>query len=581
MLTFSQFVLGRSSHAVFVGALLTWSLLVFMGPALAATPAEIDAANREAQRIQNEQQERMQQQRLKDSNRGTETTPQPLPEVQAPSLQRSGVCREIREIVLTGVTLLPKSVQKSLTAPYLNKCLYVEDIEKLLGEVLKAYIDRGYVAVRPYVQAQDLNKGRLEILIVEGKVEKLILNDGDKKSVNLTTAFPYIPGKPLNLRDIEQGLDQVNRLQSNHATMEISPGEEAGASVVTITNTPTFPLSISGTIDNLGGLSTGRHQGSVTAGLDRPLSLNDYLNYTHKKTLFEDAEFHDSDSDSLYYSLPFGYYGLQFFYSTSSYRAPVKTTSRTLVARGTNESFRGELDWVAYRDQNQKLSTLIAINTKNSKNYLDGEYLAVSSRKLTILDVDANWFSRFHGLIVNAGLGWSKGLTDFGALKDEDGAVTSSPQAQGSKFRYSGGVTVPFDVLGQDMTFSSQLSGQFALVPLYGSEQLTLGSFYTVRGFNRNSLSGDRALYVRNEISTSLPTFSFLDITPRPFIGFDMGRIEQFKTANDAELSGAALGVRFAGKYVSGELSAAKSIAVPTSIEREPVQFSATMTISF
>ncbi|ADU61648.1 MAG: ShlB/FhaC/HecB family hemolysin secretion/activation protein [Pseudodesulfovibrio sp.] len=581
MITFFPFALRRLPHDIFVATLLTWSLLLLTVPAHAATPAEIDAANREAQRIQNEQQERMQQQLLKDSNRGTQTTPYALPEVQAPSLQKSGVCRDIQEIVLNGVTLLPESVKNSLTAPYLNKCLYVEDIEKLLGEILKAYIDRGYIAVRPYVQAQDLNKGRLEILIVEGKVERLILKDGDKKSVNLTTAFPFIPGEPLNLRDIEQGLDQVNRLQSNSATMEISPGEEAGASVVTITNTPSFPLSISGTIDNLGGLSTGRHQGSVTAGLDHPLSLNDYLNYTHKNTLFEDAEFHDSDSDSLYYSLPFGYYGVQLFYSNSSYRSPVKTSTKTLVARGTNETFRGELDWVAYRDQNQKLSTLIAINTKNSKNYLDGEFLQVSSRKLTIVDVDANWFSRFPGFIVNGGIGWSKGLTDFGALKDVDGAPTSSPQAQGSKFRYSGGVTVPFDVMGQGMTFSSQLSGQFALVPLYGSEQLTVGSFYTVRGFNRNSLSGDRALYVRNEITTSLPTIPFIGITPRPFIGFDMGRIEQFKTTNDAELSGAALGIRFAGKYVSGELSAAKSIAVPTAIEREPVQFSATMTVSF
>ena len=568
-------------NAAFAAALMAGAFLLLSVPAHAQTPAEIDAANREAQRIQQEQQERMEQQRLKDSRRGTETEPQALPEVPPPSLQKSGVCREIREIVLSGVTLLPESVQKSLTAPYLNKCLYVEDIEKLLGEVLKAYIDRGHIAVRPYVQAQDLNEGRLEILIVEGKVERIILKDGDKKSVNLTTAFPFVQGKPLNLRDVEQGLDQINRLQSNRATMEISPGEEAGASVVTITNTPSIPLSISGTFDNLGGLSTGRHQGGVTVGLDNPLRMNDYLSYTHRNALFEDWQFHDSESDSLYYSLPFGYYGVQLFYSQSSYRTPMKTSTRTLVARGTNESFRGELDWVAYRDQDQKLTTLVAINTKNSRNYLNDEFLRISSRKLTVLDADAKWFSRFPGFIVNAGIGWSKGLTAFGALRDEDGVPTSSPQAQGSKFRYSAGVTVPFDVFDQDVTFSSQLSGQHALVPLYGSEQMTVGSFYTVRGFNRHSLSGDRAFYVRNELSTSLPSIPFIDITPSPFIAFDMGRIERFKDTREAELSGAALGVRFAGKYVSGELSAAKSIAVPASIQREPVQFAATMTISF
>ncbi|WP_207263858.1 ShlB/FhaC/HecB family hemolysin secretion/activation protein [Desulfovibrio sp. Huiquan2017] len=581
MFKFLSICFSRLSGNASVAALLVCCVMSLAAPAWSVTPAEIEAANREAQRIQNEQQERMKQQLLKDSNRGKETTPQAVPEVPAPSLQKSGMCRDIQEIELTGVTLLPESVTKSLTAPYLNKCLYVEDIEKLLSEILKAYMDRGYIAVRPYVQAQDLTNGRLEILIVEGKVERLILKDGDKRSVNLSTAFPFVPGKPLNLRDIEQGLDQINRLQSNSATMEISPGAEAGASVVTITNTPSLPLFISGTLDNLGGLSTGRHQGAVTAGVDHPLFLNDYLNYTHRETLFEDARFRDSNSDSLYYSVPFGYYGVQLFYSNSSYRSPVKTSSRTLVARGTNETFRGELDWVAYRDQNQKLSTLVALNTKNSRNYLDGEFLKISSRKLATLDVDVNWFSRFSGFILNGGLGWSKGLMEFGALRDQGDAPTSSPRAQGAKFRYSAGVTVPFEVLTQDLVFSSQLFGQYALVPLYGSEQLTVGSFYTVRGFNRNSLSGDRALYVRNEISTSLPPLPYIGVTLRPYIGFDMGRIEQFKTTNDAELSGAALGIRFAGKYLSGELSAAKSIAVPTAIEREPVQFSAAITVSF
>lgn len=504
-----------------------------------------------------------------------------MPEPKAPSLPKGGVCRDINDIVLTGVTLLSESLQSELTAPYLNKCLYAEDIEKLLAAILKAYMDKGYVAVRPYVQAQDLSQGRLEILIVEGKVGRLILEDGGKGTVNLTTAFPFVKDRPLNLRDIEQGLDQINRLASNSATMEVSPGEEAGSSVVTIKNTPSFPLSVSATMDNMGGLSTGRHQGAITVNFDHPLYLNDFLTYTKRKTLFENHYYHDSESNSVFYSVPLGSLTMQLLYSDSRYRSPVKTSTKKLVARGTNETWRGALDWVAYRDQDQKITTTLALNTKNSKNYLDGEYLDVSSRKLTIMDIGANWSHRYSGFTVNGGLGWSKGLTAFGALKDDDGRATDLPHAQGSKFTYNAGVTVPFTVKEQGIYFSSQLSGQYALVPLYGSEQITLGSFYTVRGFNRNSVAGDRGLYVRNELTTYLPAIPKTDIVVSPFVGFDYGRIEQFKTTNDASLSGAVAGIRFSGKHVRGELSAQKSLDVPTSIEREPVQFAATMTVSF
>ena len=37
-------------------------------------------------------------------------------------------------------------------------------------------------------------------------------------------------GEPLNLRDLEQGLDQLNRLRSVDLTADIAPGSQPGAS---------------------------------------------------------------------------------------------------------------------------------------------------------------------------------------------------------------------------------------------------------------------------------------------------------------------------------------------------------------
>ncbi|MDP2849300.1 MAG: ShlB/FhaC/HecB family hemolysin secretion/activation protein [Humidesulfovibrio sp.] len=576
---------GSPSRLFFRAVFPTLALLFSLGfaaPGHALTPAEIDAGARAAQRIQNEQQERLQQQMREDALRRGQAAPQETPQVEAPSLPRTGVCRDIKEIALLGVKLLSEGEKRALTAPYLNRCLYAEDIEKLLADILKAYMDRGYVSVRPYVQAQDLTAGRLEILIVEGKIEGLILKDsGGWFSANLATAFPFVSGKPLNLRDIEQGLDQINRLASNSATMEVSPGSEPGASVVTITNTPKVPLSVSGTMDNLGGLSTGRHQGAYTVSLDNPLGLNDFITYTHRNTLFESTRLRESISDSFFYSLPFGAWTMQLSYSASEYHSPVTTSSTTLVARGTSETFRAELNWVAYRDQDQKLTALVAINNKATRNYLDDQFLSVSSRNLAIADADLNWQRRFSWLFANLGLGFSKGLRQLDAKADPSGTGVTAPHAQGAKVRYSGGATVPFSLFGQELTFSSQATGQYALEPLYGSEQITIGSFYTVRGFNRYSLSGDRGWYVRNELSATLGKLPFTDISPRPFIGFDGGRIEGFKTTRNANLTGVAGGVRLAGKHMTGELSAAKSLSTPVLMPHEPVQFSATMTLSF
>ncbi len=44
--------------------------------------------------------------------------------------------------------------------------------------------------------------------------------------MSLKTAIIGAEGKPLNLRDLEQALDQINKLQSNNATMNIYPGRK-------------------------------------------------------------------------------------------------------------------------------------------------------------------------------------------------------------------------------------------------------------------------------------------------------------------------------------------------------------------
>ena len=78
--------------------------------------------------------------------------------------------------------------------------------------------------VRAYLPQQDLSGGRLEIVVIEGKVSAIEVEDGDQQSISLGNVAPFIEGKALNLRDLEQALDQINRLASNSATVDTLHG---------------------------------------------------------------------------------------------------------------------------------------------------------------------------------------------------------------------------------------------------------------------------------------------------------------------------------------------------------------------
>ena len=110
----------------------------------------------------------------------------------------------------------------------------------LIGSALERlngyFLDAGFVTTRAYITPQDLKTGTLEITVVEAYDRSYIrLNDNtaeDRRRIRM--AFAAKPGDILNINDIDQGLAQINRLQSVVATLNLVPGSEAGQTIVQI-----------------------------------------------------------------------------------------------------------------------------------------------------------------------------------------------------------------------------------------------------------------------------------------------------------------------------------------------------------
>ena len=66
--------------------------------------------------------------------------------------------------------------------------------------------------------------------MVTGKVNNILLDTVDKstESINLNTVMPLRKGDLLNVRAIEQALENLQRLSSVQASFEISPAQNPG-----------------------------------------------------------------------------------------------------------------------------------------------------------------------------------------------------------------------------------------------------------------------------------------------------------------------------------------------------------------
>lgn len=529
-----------------LGVLLS---LAVSHPASALTPADIAKANQEGDRIQRQQQLQQQEQQdqaLRSKGPGThiEIAPPPVPHGKGEG------CRNVKTVTITDAKHMPQRVKDAITRQFAGHCLGVNEIQSLMGQVTAWYIDKGYATTRAYLPQQDLSTGALKIQVIEGKVDKIRLKQGDKGSLLIPGVFPWVEGDVLNIRDIEQGLDQINRLASNNATMDIVPGAKVGESVIVVNNTPSKRWHVTTQLDNYGTRGTGRNEGSATASFDDLLGLNEFYSFNKKKSLPINNPDTQSSSGSALFSVPFGYYTFTAGYSDSNYDSQLHTPSAlTVHLNGDSHAWYSTLDRLVYRDKDTKVNVSATLTDKENNNYVAGSRLVISSRALTIVDLGTTASTTIGGGIANFGAGYSRGIKALGAAEDLSGLPGSAPRAQFDKFTASASYYYPFQYAGQDLSYSTAVTAQYALDTLYGTEQFSVGGIYSVRGFYDETLANDDGILMRNDLAVNktLQGPFGRTIAVKPYVALDAGAVGSPNAGTQqGTLVGAATGLTMA-----------------------------------
>ncbi|WP_414146218.1 ShlB/FhaC/HecB family hemolysin secretion/activation protein, partial [Burkholderia stagnalis] len=160
---------------------------------------------------------------------------------------------------------------------YEGQCVGKQGVDVLIKGLSQAILARGYVTTRVLVPEQDLSTGTLKLSLIPGVIRHVRFAD-EKLRGTWKTAFPTGDGHVLNLRDLEQGLEQMKRVASQDVSMQIVPGELPGESDVVLDVKRGKPWTVVASVDNSGTRATGKLQGNLSLGIDNPLGLNDVFN---------------------------------------------------------------------------------------------------------------------------------------------------------------------------------------------------------------------------------------------------------------------------------------------------------------
>ncbi|CDG98385.1 ShlB/FhaC/HecB family hemolysin secretion/activation protein [Xenorhabdus bovienii] len=488
------------------------------------------------QEIINQKQKNILEESQKKENMGSEITiHQPIAPVSTPDNELS--CQLVNHISFEHSEKMPKSKQKLLIEPYISKCLTTNDIDFLIHKASAYYMENGYITSRAFLKSQDLSKGNLIINIVEGKINSITINSENPFFLKLV--FPNMIGKTLNLRDLEQGLEQLNRMSSYQVTIDIQPSKRIGYSDIILKQTSSKnPIRVDIGIDNSGQKSSGKNQLNTTLELDNILHLADSWTISANKN----SDFRNNHKNWNVTSglrIPYGYWLLSYQNSLNKSFQYIPINSKDQRYTGEGQSHNLKATSMLYRDGKQKISLNVGFTHRKTENSIGDVKLSLNSPTLSTLNIGLNYSSTLLGGYFTFNPTLTKGLDIFGATKDDNLKDT-----QKSKFYKISSSSSYFKPITNNIYYLTSVYGQYSPNNLYASERLSLGGQYSIRGFKEQNLVGNLGGYWRNEINWKIVQISKLgELSLKSSLDTGWIKKEEKRSSDGGKLTGTSLGL--------------------------------------
>lgn len=537
--------------------LLSLIIAMFCLDTLAQTTTRQDQLQRERERALRQQQEQKPDVTLQ-------------PPATAPTLQRfpdnEQPCRDISNITLQGdeaqrFVFALTSVTGADGA--VGRCLGTRGVNLVLARVESAIVARGYTTTRVLAQPQDLSTGKLVLTVIPGRIRQIrFAADADPRGT-VFNALPAKEGDLLNLRDIEQGLENFKRVPTATADIQITPSEDAGAqagdSDVVIQYQQAFPFRLSTSLDDGGSRATGKYQAGMTLSYDNWWTLNDLFYVSLNRSLGHYGD-EGSNAYTLHYSLPFGYWMFGATLSGNRYHQTVAGAFENFVYSGRSETTELKLSRLFHRDASSKSTVFVKGLLRTAYNAIDDTEIGAQQRRTTAWELGVNHRHFIGDVIAEGTLAYRRSLDRQGS---EPASEFDLPQiaSRYGLWLADASLNAPLTLGPATLRYSASARAQWNRGSLPPQDQFAIGGRYTVRGFDGDlSLQAERGWFLRNELGLALG-----ESGQELYAGIDTGAVAgpmaQFLTGQ--RLSGAALGLRGSLSKLSYDLFLATPLAKP------------------
>lgn len=416
----------------------------------------------------------------------------------------------IKHIRLQGNQAVSTEQLTPLLQPYLNRKVFLYEIEDLRQKLSRYYVDKGYINSGAIIKADAYRNGELQINLIEGRLDEIRVKGLDGLRAG------YVINR-LN-RDDEAAFN-VLELQENFQLLlkdplisrmngRILPGERLGQSILAVDVTRAKPYQLSFFGNNQRPPSIGGEAFGLTGQVWNLTGWGDSVDFT----------FINSEGSQRYaggFSLPISDSGTQFFFHFDEGDSViVEAPINELDIQSQVHSLEGGVSYPFIRRLKTNLTAGVSLAARENETFLSGVPSSFVPGEPTGRNQATVWriFHDFlhywdnHALALRSS--FSVGMDAFGATKERRVSKqlqVITPEFPDSEFfAWLGQAQYAWRFLDNGSQFLLRSNIQLSDEPLLPLEQIAIGGMHTVRGYRENQLVRDQGFSVSAEFRMPL-----------------------------------------------------------------------------
>jgi hemolysin activation/secretion protein len=400
---------------------------------------------------------------------------------------------------------------------FLGKIITENTIRDVHDAIILYCRDRGKLLVDVILPEQNIDNGALQMWFLEGKVGKVtVKNEGHKwfQDQFIKSGVRLRPAEPLDSEALNKDIDWLNNNPFREVQVNFKPGEKLELSDVELTVNDRIPFRPYVGYEDSGTQFAGPDRFIAGFNWGNAFWLDHQLNYQYTT----DVDFDLVKAHSMSYVAPLPWrHTLMLYGAYVDAKAKFGTGPTATTGNGTSWQISGRYSVPLPDIQKYRHQIAAGFDFKRGDNTLLIGGLPLFSTNGIATDV-AQFVLSYAGTLPDRYGKTSVGLELYyspGDLTSGNNDTDFNLLRQESKANYFYGRLNAERITRLPCNFSWVLSGwgQYSTERLPPTEELALGGYNTIRGYDERVLLGDDGWIINNEIRTpSIPLSNILNV---------------------------------------------------------------------